>query len=127
MNSLNTATLEACQRLVKAGIVLETEAVWYSIYGSGNKYFLVSESEYQQIADRHSADVFTSISAPSMAEVWRELPEDNEEMAILIHDWLVDARFILPTTKILPCLWIGICRDINRLIDLFIWVRKEKV
>ena len=34
MNELNAGTLEACQRLMAAGIVLETEA-WWNLCGSG--------------------------------------------------------------------------------------------
>ena len=71
MNNLNYATLEASKKLVKAGIVLETESVRY-----------LQPDGHWRIAPKHdvghlwrvlSMDV---IPAPSMAEVWRELPEN---------------------------------------------------
>jgi hypothetical protein len=76
MNELNYTTLEASQRLVEKGIVLETEAVWcnYSTdkFSHPNKWSLgyrgLVESD-PRIDDR------PFIPAPSMAEVWRELPE----------------------------------------------------
>ena len=58
MNKDNYCSLEAAQKLADAGIVLETDCV-YNKYG---KLVLVTA-----LPD--------SIPAPSMAELWRELPE----------------------------------------------------
>jgi len=65
MNPLNYASLEASKRLVAAGIVLETEAVRERHrWPGGERWILVSRG----IA------LNKTIPAPSMAEVWRELP-----------------------------------------------------
>ncbi len=118
MNPLNYGSLEACQSLVEKGIVLETEAVWYSVYGN-NKKFLVSDVEYQRIADKHSRDVFTSIPAPSLAEVLRELKELSFSIRLQKNGtfliWLEDDTY----------------EEINKnstdtLIELLIWVRERK-
>ncbi len=57
MNPLNYASIEASKALVDMGIVIETEAFWH--HDGDGVYSL-----------RH----YGSIPAPSMAEVWRELP-----------------------------------------------------
>lgn len=63
MNPLNYCTLEAAQRLVDAGIVLETDMCWYFV---NNKWFLeTSGRDYEGNI---------SIPAACFAEVWRELP-----------------------------------------------------
>ena len=62
MNPLNYASLEASKRLVDNGIALETEA-HHIKYGT----------EWE-LKPRHSFDAVYGIPAPSMSEVWRELP-----------------------------------------------------
>ena len=74
MNELNYATLEASKRLVDAGIVLETEAWW--MLGFDEKYSLVhcaTEVMREVVKQRPG-----STPAPTMAEVWRELPAGTE-------------------------------------------------
>jgi hypothetical protein len=76
VNPLNHATLEASQRLHAKGIVLETEAVWchYSTdkFSHPNKWSL----GYRGLVESDPRkDDRPFIPAPSMAEVWRELPE----------------------------------------------------
>ena len=70
MNELNYASLEASKRLVDAGIVLETDASRIEDpLGGWNKRVLPTQmckTKYQ---------FNTRLPAPSMAEVWRELPE----------------------------------------------------
>ena len=68
MNPLNYATLEASKRLVDAGIVLETEKVHFQI---GDVWFLRD----RMCAGSNLIPSKICIPAPSMAEVWRELPE----------------------------------------------------
>ena len=63
MNTQNYASLEASKRLHDAGIVLGTEAYWIR----------VANSPMMLVDNRHGADEY--YPAPSMAEVWRELPE----------------------------------------------------
>ncbi|MBE3145097.1 MAG: hypothetical protein IMZ61_14440 [Planctomycetes bacterium] len=65
MNPLNYATLPACQKLAEKGIVLETERFWY--LSPFDKWEL--SHDYDGLKD------IEHIPAPSMAEVWRELPE----------------------------------------------------
>ena len=62
MNELNYATLPACQRLQAAGIVLETDCFWTLFF----------PGEWRLDSVNYGKD---SIPAPSMAEVWRDLPE----------------------------------------------------
>jgi hypothetical protein len=73
MNLNNYATLEASQRLVSNGIVLETEAHWHPNYereeGSFSAIKIVGWILHPYPLSKNS------IPAPSMAEVWRELPE----------------------------------------------------
>jgi hypothetical protein len=66
MNTSNYASLKASKRLVEAGIVLETEVVWYV----GGVYVEPT------LTRRKDAVVWGGkfTPAPSMAEVWRELP-----------------------------------------------------
>ena len=65
MNPLNVASLEASKRLVDAGIVIETEAVW----GFRDGIWTLFEREGIELEE-----VKKWIPAPCMAEVWRELP-----------------------------------------------------
>ena len=63
MNKNNYVSLEVAQRLVDAGIVLETDMSWYF---RNNEWIL-----------RQSGSVYEgniSIPAPCFAELWRELP-----------------------------------------------------
>jgi len=65
MNTQNYASLEASKRLHDAGIVLKTEAYWIR----------VANSPMMLVDNRHGADEY--YPAPSMAEVWRELPHNT--------------------------------------------------
>ena len=62
MNELNYASLEASKKLHDAGIILETDAVW--------------EGKEGQTRLNLKANCPDGFPAPSMAEVWRELPEE---------------------------------------------------
>lgn len=101
MNQDNYATFEASNRLVHAGIVMETDA----IYGARGDLL------YKSLVECRIGDV----PAPSMAEVWRELPEWAE--LIRQHKW--DTVTYQNQT----------CQGANTidcLIDLLIWVRADK-
>ena len=63
MNPLNYASLEASKRLVDNGIILETDVVWSQ---------MAPDKDYS-LVPRYNARLY-SIPAPSMAEVWRDLP-----------------------------------------------------
>jgi hypothetical protein len=62
VNKDNYATLDA-------GIVLETEVCWSIVPGRIRDYYLTNVGVAHRIE--------TDISAPSMAEVWRELPSHH--------------------------------------------------
>jgi hypothetical protein len=76
MNPNNYGSLEACQRLVAAGIVLETENVWAfvpilrmvgGIEGNPPGKWELIQKPLFPYKDQ--------VPASSMADVWRELPE----------------------------------------------------
>ena len=68
MNKLNYASLSASKKLVDNWIVLETEKTWF-----------FSNTGWEMV-DRYAAHHVNRhyLPAPSMAEVWRELPEWTE-------------------------------------------------
>lgn len=116
MNTQNYASREASQRLVDAGIVLETEACWF--YGTDKEWHLA----YKFIVP------IDSIPAPSMAEVWRELPSSTtigsiicdlriikgEQFSFAQYEWLGEEQKSISNAN-----------PTDALIDLLIWVRKE--
>ena len=115
MNTQNYASLEACQRLVDAGIVLKTEAYWIR----------VANSPMMLTDNRHGAD--ETYPAPSMAEVWRELP------------WVTDNYGLISMNKADNVTYCGYRKGLairepkfesnnptDALIDLLIFVRKGK-
>ena len=69
MNELNYASLEASKKLVENGIVLETDYFYVNTFSNMGWVF-------RQKGGFNDEDDF--IPAPSMAEVWRELPEWTE-------------------------------------------------
>jgi len=106
MNPLNYASLPASQRLQSSGIVLETEAVWRKKRDKTG-YYLSRKALYHRTSD---------IPRPSMAEVWRELPDSFIEKRT-DHYYCSIALLSAP---IFP--------DENptdALINLLIWTRKE--
>ena len=67
MNELNVATLQASKKLVENGICLETDYFYVNTFSNMGWVF-------RQKGGFNDEDDF--IPAPSMAEVWRELPEE---------------------------------------------------
>jgi len=109
MNEQNYASLEASQRLINAGIVLETENVW-----SLNVKWKLGRRDWVE----HMETCFDIISAPSMAEVWRELPEQ----VIVYHgNTLTEAYNTQKTISFVNK------NPTDALIDLLIWVKKPEV
>lgn len=121
MNEQDYGSLEACQRLLDAGIVVETENYWYHHLGGEWKLY-PKEDVFGILKSEHL------IPALSMAEAWRELPDSYGPSTTLLlekhyneaiagyFDWdeedFTKAKF----------------RNINptdALIDLLIWTRKE--
>jgi len=105
MNSFNYASLEASKKLVDNGIVLETEAYWIR----------VANSPMMLVDNRHGADEY--YPAPSMAEVWRELPEWTE-----CKKQAVETKCVLMTKDNIKVFFSE--NPTDALIDLLIFVRK---
>jgi hypothetical protein len=84
MNTNNYGSLKACQDLVTAGIVLETEKVWAFV---PNHYDMDQEGNSRgvwKLIDPPLYPYRDQIPAPSMSELWRELPESIQ---INAHTW----------------------------------------
>lgn len=122
MNPLNYGSKEACQRLHDAGIVLETEFYWY--------HNTVYDTYEMKDKIPHYMNKEDYIPALSMAEVWRELPPNLSINKIFYEPQI---RKINEVTYV-GYYWFD--RSIqtflnsnptDALIDLLIWVRKEKV
>lgn len=109
MNPNNYASLEASNRLVKAGIVLETEVVWVT---DGLDWVLMSR-------DR-CGSWMQEIPAPSMTEVWRELKSRGQFPCSDGDNWWLcgdNADEISPE--------MSDHNPTDALIDLLIWVRRD--
>ena len=87
MNTQNYASLEACQRLVDAGIVLETDFYWAtygekacrSLRDAGKlvpKPYLVSSQSLPAVIIKNPTNS-GYYPAASSAELWRELPDST--------------------------------------------------
>jgi len=117
MNQQNFASLEASQRLYEAGIVLETDFYWFSDF-DGSPFLAPSDEECCN-------GIRLIFPAPSMAEVWRELPEgitldksnDRENTASCL-----DLQF----NGDIDFKYFSDRNPADALIDLLIWVRKER-
>ena len=70
MDERNYGSLEACQRLDAAGIVLETEYWWNPIDIIEGDHTVISGYELKDYK------ILGSIPAPLMAEVWRDLLDE---------------------------------------------------
>lgn len=125
MNELNYTTLEASQRLVAAGIVLETDFYWFayndntlrSLRDAGKAIpqpYLITKESVGNCNTRTSY-----VPAPSMAEVWRELPEGST-----LYNSGDIARAYMANPK-LSGSYKANTNPTDALIDLLIWVRKE--
>ena len=122
MNSNNYGTREACKRLVDAGIVLETDQQWY-ILKNGDCY--LSGESVPMI------EIVKEYPAPSMAEVWRELPEFIEHKDRIYNKCLVgyDGLNIASYDDNRILNYDDLCENTNptdALIDLLIWVSAQK-
>jgi hypothetical protein len=117
MNEANYASLEASKRLVDAGIVLETERYFHIFDEEVHDYTAEQKKIWEGEVRRGNASpeaIF--IPRPSMAEVWRELPDSFIEKRT-DHYYCSIALLSAP---IFP--------DENptdALINLLIWTRKE--
>ena len=125
MNLNNYASLEASNRLVKAGIVLVTEAGWWR-RNSWQRWSL----GYRGLVEDDPRNIII-IPAPGMAEVWRELPATVPDRGLYVPMKLRKAgdgktwgSHFRDGSQIID----SIKADINptdALINLLIWLRKE--
>jgi hypothetical protein len=120
MDKRNVGSLEACKRLKAAEIVVETEA--YHEEWMTEKWRIVHKA-YTYVDMRHA------IPAPSMAEVWRLLPEELSVRACTYslriyrykgrshagYQFYEDIEVMKDSTN-----------PTDSLIDLLIWIEKEK-
>jgi hypothetical protein len=121
MNPLNYASLEASKRLYEAGIVLETDMVfekhtWLCSQGSASKWVLILRS----FAGRESK----ILPAPSMAEVWRELPETTEHDGITYYIAMEKEDGGITECWVRDDIVFSNTNPTDALIDLLIWVRR---
>lgn len=130
MNEANYASLEASQRLVEAGVMLETDAVWiadeYPPFGASMKIILKWDirNKKELIFANFGKLPNGTVPAPSMAEVWRELPGEivhkrlfcylNMEKGCVGYKWYNNYQKAIEHDN-----------PTDALIDLLIWVRKE--
>jgi hypothetical protein len=127
MNLLDYASFEASKRLVENEIVLETECRWHKFdWGiNGDKWgiYRVDQLTKNQLS--------LSIPAPCMAEVWRELPEHitrgNKYYELLIakRSVMTSAYYYCSEVDDVKVFYVS-DNPTDALIDLLIWVRKEK-
>lgn len=122
MNPQNYASLEAGRTLVEAGIVLETNLYWRIIV-THNDLAFYEDTDNDEIK-------WESIPAPSMIELWRELPDnirvrgDRWDLSIsktgdgrTVAGYWGQGRPLIEFNNINPA---------DALIDLLIFVRKER-
>jgi len=105
MNTQNYASLEASKRLHDADIILETDAVW--------------EEKEGQTRLNLKANCPDGFPAPSMTEVWRELPNNAALLKNKVYYTSIggsDNAYKEFTSE----------NPTDALIYLLIWVRKEK-
>lgn len=133
MNELNVATFEASQRLFDAGAVLATENYW-RIYG------VDEDPVIELVTAEHRLDGWDRCNlrtypAPSMAEVWRELPEVFEYESIQAYLSITKSRkkdnttyafYALPDDKAVCGSKKHSRNPADALIDLLIWVTEQK-
>jgi hypothetical protein len=122
MNELNYGSREACQRLVDAGIVLETENGWKLL---PNLFITDKEGNSPQewkLVNSPYKGYKQSIPAVQFAEVWRELPFNSyiKQMGDLSLAWICDDD---DETKTLESDFIQNINPTDALIDLLIWIR----
>lgn len=122
MNTQNYASLEASKRLHDAGIVLKTEICWR--YGLDDKWSLVSVDW----ATTMMSNTLKVIPAPSMAEVWRELPNTYSTDTDVRLKTLMSYQAGYKALKDDVGVWFSYdTNPADALAELLIWLRKEKV
>lgn len=121
MNPNSYCTLEASQRLVAAGISLETDYLWCETNRGWRLHPKSKAGMYRWKA---------TIPAPSMGELWRELPGELwwENRWLLKHLYQDQVFTYAEYCGYEDHALAKQCQNTNptdALIDLLIWVRKE--
>lgn len=116
MNKANYGSVEACQRLLSANILLVTDMVWAAKDGC--------EPQLIPTEDVGKIGGLTIIPAVNFAEVWRELPETDELMDIVRQYAEVTAEFW--QVLLIQRYVFNLLRDVNKMIDLLIWITEKK-
>jgi len=115
MNILNYATLEASQRLVEEGVLLETDSRWMFVVGIGWKVFHKDDPI-------HKCNPIL-LPAPCFIEVWRELPPNIDTLYFLtVRKQLKENLVGYEYNK----KWVYYVRNSNladALINLLIWIK----
>ena len=118
MNTQNFARLEACKRLVEAGIVLETDFYWVK---------LITRDEWVlSTLDNVVLKFYESIPAPSMAEAWRELPEHITKGGTIQYLEMGKTGSKTYAAYDFADDYILFDNPTDALIDLLVYIRKEK-
>jgi len=118
MNKLNYATLEASKRLIDAGMAIMTDVVRIVFVDGSDKLF----PSHFPINSANHPEVDTIYPAPSMAEVWRELPDIHNEYGITMMKYLGDTW-----CKYYDPHGFASTNPTDALIGLLIWVRNGGV
>ena len=106
MNPDNYGTLEPCQRLVAAGIVLETDYVWVMRF----------HGELWELIPKPETPFRYQVPAPSMAEVWKELPDGITFVRNKRHGDGAWCQYSKPFISTNPT---------DAMIDLLIWLAEK--
>ena len=114
INPNNYCTREAAERLQKAGIGMETEIVWYQSVADDRWYLILSEYIRE-------GKVKAIIPAPSLAEVWRELPKNPQDMLDILRQYSGRDGLLF-----LFGLLVKISHNIDAAIDLKIWLEGRR-
>lgn len=119
MNTDNYGTREVCEKLFAAGIVLETDVVWWRCHTDPDEWVLRSRVLCGILMSPET------IPAPLMTEVWRELPEFVDGNYISI------CKIKRNTFAYCGAPWNAMRQEKNTnptdaLIDLLIWTVKER-
>ena len=120
MNPNNYATLEASRRLYGAGIVLDGTDMHWIKERDGSFSLILSDVHY---------DGSEEYPAPSMAEVWRELPDSHGSSTTLIvekhYDIMIAGYFDWEEEDFTEAKFRNE-NPTDALIDLLIWLRGKK-
>lgn len=112
MNQENYCSLNLAQKLVDAGIVLETDYKWFCRNGI---WGLVDICCYLPLGAPH-------IPAPSMAEVWRELPAG---VSVYKGTAIEVANTTACMVDRVKTPYIERTNPTDALIDLLVWLKGE--